>query len=312
MTARVQRRASVALEPSLDSAAAARHFVRDHLVEWDVEELVDDALLAISELVTNAILHARSTIDVRLELVDDRLRVEVHDRSARPVLLDSVVAGVVEERVPGMIDGRQEIPSLDDQTSTGRGLFIVASVAAALGEQLDHDGKTVWFELDRKPSGMGGTMVVQAARVHPDAPVVAIRLVGLVPSVVIAADEHLDDLLRELPLVRGDGESEAGAFVDCAREVRADHPDIERVAEAARVAASRGRDTFDVTLELSVTAADHIAKLHDLAAGAQRLCRDGIVLTLPAADRVLDFWNWLTNELQRQLVRAEGPTAFPG
>jgi hypothetical protein len=142
--------------------------------------------------------------------------------------------------------------------------------------------------------------------------VVAIRLVGLVPSVVIAADEHLDDLLRELPLVRGDGEAEAGAFVDCAREVSAGHPDIERIAEAARVAASRGRDTFDVTLELAVTAADQLAKLHGLAAEVQRLCRDGIVLTLPAPDRVLDFWNWLTNELQRQLLRSEGPTAFPG
>ena len=312
MTTQVDRSASLVLEPVLDSAAAARHFVRDRLVEWDADELIDDTLLAISELVTNAILHARSTIEVRLDLGEDRLRVEVQDRSARPVLLDSVVAGVVDEPLGAGVDGRPEIPSLDDETSTGRGLFIVASVASALGEHLDHAGKTVWFELDRKPSGMAGKMVVQAGRVHPEAPVVAIRLVGLVPSVVIAADEHLDDLLRELPLVRGDGESEAQAFVDCAREVASTHPDLERIADAARIASSRGRGSFDVTIELSMAAAEQIATLHDLAARAQRLCREGIVLTLPAPDRVLDFWNWLTHEVQRQLVQAEGPTPFPG
>ena len=311
MTTQVDRRASLVLEPVLDSAASARHFVRDRLREWDAEELVDDTLLAISELVTNAILHARSTIEVRLDLGEDRLRVEVHDRSARPVLLDSVVAGVVDEPVGAGIDGRAQITSLDDETSTGRGLFIVASVAAALGEHLDEGGKTVWFELDRKPSGTGGKMVVQAGRLHPEAPVVAIRLVGLVPSVVIGADEHLDDLLRELPLVRGDGESEAQSLIDCAREVAASHPDIERIADAARIAASRGLETFDVTIELSAAAAEQIATLHDLAARAQRLCREGIVLTLPATDRVLDFWNWLTHEVQRQLVQSERPTPFP-
>ena len=312
MSTRVERQATLSLEPMLDSAAAARHFVRSRLIDWDVEELVDDTLLAISELVTNAILHARSMIDVRLELSDDRLRVEVRDRSARPVLLDSVVAGVVDDGGNGLGGvGGAELASLDDETSTGRGLFIVASVAAALGEHLDHEGKTVWFELDRKPSGMGGTMVVQAARIHPDEPVVPIRLVGLVPQVVIAADEHMDDLVRELPLVRGDGESEASALVDCAQEVVATHPDVERIADAARVAVSRGRSSFDVSLELSVVAAEQVSKLHDLAIRAQRLCREGIVLTLPATDRVLDFWNWLSGELRRQLVQGEAPTPYP-
>lgn len=310
MSRTLDRRATLVLEPQLDSAAAARRFLRERLESWGAGGLVVDASLALSELVTNAIIHARSPLSVVVELGDDRLRVEVHDRLARPVLLDSVVAGVLEDGRGGRARAPERQPTLDEQTSTGRGLFIVASVAAAVGELLDHDGKTVWFELDRKRDDAVGPMVVQAARARAEAPAVPIRLVGLVPAVVIAADDHLDDLLRELPLVRGEDQAAAEAVVDCAREVATAHPDLERIADAARVAVSRGQDRYDIDLELAPTAVDHVERLHRLVRAAQRLCEEGVVLTLPASEAVVDYWRWIGRELRRQLVDRADPAAY--
>lgn len=317
MSRTLDRRATLALEPRPESAAAARRFLREQLESWGAGGLVDDAVLALSELVTNAIIHARSPISVVVELGDDRLRVEVHDRSARPVLLDSVVAGVVDDGRGGPAGAAEHQRTLDEQPSTGRGLFIVASLAAAVGERLDHDGKTVWFELDPKlddaagpMDDAAGPMVVQAPRAGAEAPAVPIRLMGLVPAVVIAADAHLDDLLRELPLVRGEDQAAAEAVVDCAHEVTAAHPDLERLADAARLAVSRGRDRFDITLELAPTAVDHVETLHRLVRAVQRLCAAGVVLTLPASEAVLDYWSWMGRELRRQLVDGADPTAY--
>ncbi|HVM08245.1 MAG TPA: ATP-binding protein [Acidimicrobiales bacterium] len=303
---------SISLEPVLDSASAARRFVRDRLQAWGADDLVDDTLLAVSELTTNAIIHARSAIVVAITLDEHRLRVEVRDHSARPVLLDSMVASVVDDRIvePAEIRG-----DLTDETTTGRGLFIVAAVASAVGEQLDGSGKTVWFEIerdDRSADGAAsGPMVVQARALERDEQVVAVKLAGLPTALIVAADEHLDDLLRELPLVRGDGESEAQALLDCAWAVWSGHPALERIADTARLAHSRGRDRVDVALELSVTAADDVEKLHELAIDAQRLCEQGLVLTLPAPQSVVDLWRWLSAELRRQLVDGAAPQLYP-
>src|SRR6476660_8236427 len=64
------------------SAGEARRFVRQVLAEWSADSYVDAATLAVSELVTNAVLHARSGPVVTVRLDGGRLRVEVKDDSA--------------------------------------------------------------------------------------------------------------------------------------------------------------------------------------------------------------------------------------
>ena len=62
---------SVRLPPAGASVGEARRFVTALLAERGLEHLQDDATLAVSELVTNAVLHARTTIEVRVDVGSD-------------------------------------------------------------------------------------------------------------------------------------------------------------------------------------------------------------------------------------------------
>ncbi|MFI5907509.1 SpoIIE family protein phosphatase [Dactylosporangium sp. NPDC051541] len=112
------------------SASAARRFAADVLGAWGEHRLADDTLLLLDEVITNAIQHTVGAVVVRLELRPARLRVTVADRSER--LPNPRRAGADSEN--------------------GRGLLIVASVAAAWGtEAIPAGGKEVWFEVARTP-----------------------------------------------------------------------------------------------------------------------------------------------------------------
>ena len=80
------------LDVDLPRSVAAPGIARRALRSWMValacaDELVEDAALVVSETVTNAVVHARSAPRLRVNIVDDRLRLEVHDTSPElPVL----------------------------------------------------------------------------------------------------------------------------------------------------------------------------------------------------------------------------------
>ncbi|GAB3965805.1 hypothetical protein GCM10029978_029430 [Actinoallomurus acanthiterrae] len=106
--------------PEVASVAAARRFVGGTLRGWGVDD-VDDAMLLTSELVTNAIVHAGTEVEVVCELVGGQVRIEVHDRhQARRV------------PVPG------------DQVS-GRGLLFPETLATSWGVTYGQGSKNVWF-----------------------------------------------------------------------------------------------------------------------------------------------------------------------
>jgi anti-sigma regulatory factor (Ser/Thr protein kinase) len=86
----------------------------------------DDAALVLSELVTNAMVHAQAGCTIEMELDDDCLRLAVRDPSPAPP-----VTGVVGPRDIG-----------------GRGLHVVRAIATAWGWEPTIDGKTVWARLD--------------------------------------------------------------------------------------------------------------------------------------------------------------------
>jgi len=93
-------------------------------------DLVDVAALLASELVTNAILHARTSLTVDVTSGPRGVRIAVTD--------DSPTLPRVRDYMPG--------------ASTGRGLQMVASLADAWGTDRNGASKTVWFELS--PAGL--------------------------------------------------------------------------------------------------------------------------------------------------------------
>lgn len=107
------------------SVPAARRFVRATLQDLELLSAWDAAEMLVSELVTNAVLHARTSFTVSVERHDQAVRVSVTDlSSATP---------------------RQR--SYGNDSTTGRGLRLVATIALSWGVDRTVAGKTVWFEV---------------------------------------------------------------------------------------------------------------------------------------------------------------------
>lgn len=76
----ITARAAASFEPVGRSVATARAFVRDTLQGWGFADVVDDAVVLTSELVTNAVVHAGTHADLLCLRSDDGVRIEVSDR----------------------------------------------------------------------------------------------------------------------------------------------------------------------------------------------------------------------------------------
>jgi anti-sigma regulatory factor (Ser/Thr protein kinase) len=124
----------LAAEPG--SAAKARAFVREHLVHHRRLDLVDDVRLVVSELATNAVIHARTAFTVILEERAGSVLLTVRDRSPRPV------------PEPGTT--RREL------AQGGRGLMMVASLSESWGvTRWQDDAKSVWASFDLRTPAFG-------------------------------------------------------------------------------------------------------------------------------------------------------------
>ncbi|MCD9145624.1 SpoIIE family protein phosphatase [Streptomyces albireticuli] len=135
----ITARAAATFEPVGRSVAAARAFVRDTLQGWGFPDIIDDAVVLTSELVTNAVVHAGTAADVLCMRTGDGVRVEVADRYP-------------EREVPLQSSPRR-IGGVDREG--GRGLLLCAALAARWGVEYTPTHKQVWFQLDLsdRPAG---------------------------------------------------------------------------------------------------------------------------------------------------------------
>jgi anti-sigma regulatory factor (Ser/Thr protein kinase) len=117
----------ISLPKAAASAAEARLQVGRFAAENGIVAGLGPALLVVSELVTNAVLHGAEPIHVYVTNEADLLRIEVSDGDGR-VEQVALQAGAADR--PG-----------------GRGLTIVNSLATAWGTALHPNGKTVWAEI---------------------------------------------------------------------------------------------------------------------------------------------------------------------
>jgi anti-sigma regulatory factor (Ser/Thr protein kinase) len=96
------------LSPSPDSPGRARRFVTGFLRDWGVGvSTIEDAALLATELVTNAVIHARTPMLLDIGLEEDVIRIAVSDSDA----------------------GRPTMRPQNKEASTGRGLYVVDQIA---------------------------------------------------------------------------------------------------------------------------------------------------------------------------------------
>ncbi|MFF5919993.1 ATP-binding protein [Streptomyces flavochromogenes] len=115
-----------------------RRIVSAHLRHWQLDALIDHAVLGVTELLTNVHRHAQpdKRCTVEIELLLDRLTVSVRDHDPR-----------IPEAVgcPDPLDGGD---GGDELATSGRGLAIVGAVSESWGVRpCGADGKVVWFTL---------------------------------------------------------------------------------------------------------------------------------------------------------------------
>ncbi len=133
--------ATAAYQPVLAAASAARRFVRDTLRSWEVagqsagqDALVDDAVLLTSELVTNAVLHAGTPVQVTCRLLGNES--------------SAAVEIAVLDRRPAQL--RLDVPEATAQAAertNGRGLQLPSQLATAWGVTYAKAAKAVWFRI---------------------------------------------------------------------------------------------------------------------------------------------------------------------
>lgn len=285
-------KAAVTLEVDPRSVRAAREHVESALAEAGLEEFLDVALLAVSEVVTNAIVHTGSEVELRVLTGDRSVRVEVEDR--------------------GM-----QVPTrraYSDSSGTGRGMGLVEDTVRRWGIVELADGKVVWFELGHPEDHGPDPRSVPHEQVDQD--LVLVRLRGVPLLMHVAWQEHASALLREhlLHVLEHDPHamsshaqaSEAMSLLHAQVPV----PELGADPEVLMAAATEPHVTADlVVLELPSSAIDHFVVLEQLLSSALAKARAGELLSPPTQPEIVEMRQWLCAEIARQA--AGDPTAIP-
>ncbi len=264
------------LSATPDAVPAARALLREVLRDSPLAHRLEDGELALSELVTNAVLHGRDPLAVRVVLGEGVLRAEVAD--ANPV--------------------SPSFSMLDQTAVTGRGLLLISAVSDRWGVEPSSAGKVVWFELlagrdvqtvldvDALLASWGDELAVD-----PADECVRVVLTDLDVALVARAESHVEALVRELTLVLAAGTAAAadrraaGNVVSAAAAVDPVRADLRH---QVAVALARGRRTVDVELSVRRGDAESVRDLMHALDEADRLSRTGRLLLAPAPVELSD------------------------
>ena len=117
---------SATYPPTADAPHESRVLVREFLADQGADDLSPAGELLVTELVSNVVRHARTSVELDLEWADDTLRLEVRDGS-------SILPAVVE---------------LANQDG-GYGLRLVEALARDWGVRPLESGKAIWCTVTR-------------------------------------------------------------------------------------------------------------------------------------------------------------------
>ena len=299
---------SARLEPLAASAGEARRLVRQALAEVDETVALDAAELAVSELVTNAVLHAATAVQLTVEVTDDAITVSVRDWHPR----------LPTQRHWGAT------------ATTGRGLGLVASLTDDFGVHPEQPtGKSVWFRLQRGREAVESKATewdIEGLLAEIDDPQEGrVVLRGLPVRLWSAGQQHWEAVLRELYLYTQSHDVSSAPDVDLVAAGRALVSISNAVERAVAAAVDQGVPLEalppghpsplppapeSIDAELSVLPEDQagFAALQDALDAGIELGGAAKLLIRPALPEVVALRDWACEQV---LAQAHGVTATP-
>jgi len=330
--------------PQPRSAAEARHWVRDHLTEMGRADLVASAEAGVSELVTNCILHAQTSIGLQVTGNHSRVVIEVYD-----------AAPMVQKPA-----GDPAVPDTVDST-IGRGLRIVRAHAREWGVSTSAHGKAIWFQPTPSAEDAATTEAAEAAEAaetaerghrepHPvidvdaaldalaeafpepdgaddpatgdpgagqavDDEPVDVWLIGVPPWVVQHYRKRWLELLREMQLVAlGDPSPQQAMAQRFCRAAQAIRPDVYLVEGSPGVdsyAVTDSGEALNLVLTVRPSMRSAFVGVRDMARELEREWAGIQLLFVHPGAQAVQLREWWLGELIGQLDGAE-PTPWPG
>jgi hypothetical protein len=280
------------------------------LEEIGREDLVDSAQLGVSELVTNALIHSRPPLSVRVRGTIDHPRIEVVDSSPVP---------------PQRVALAPEVEDIDDLnlTTFGRGLDLVAMMSTRWGSDLAHDGrsKSVWFE----PSGELQGEVPHEGEIFAfdpentqdpgldDVETMTLTLLGVPARLFGELRRYHFEVRREMRLLAlTDPDSyplateltEIFTRADAQRRASAGVSRLDRaIADAL--------DAIDLEYTIPVTAPPTMGRIRDLLGEIYTIFSSEHLLALQPPEVLMQLQDWYFGEFVRQW-RGEAPVRWSG
>lgn len=293
------------LDPVPECAGAARRLVRELLVGAGRDGLVDVAELVVSELVTNALLHTATGIEVSVDVDDTGLLLEV-------------------------ADGSSTVPIERDYASlagTGRGLGLVHELTDEWGFRPVPDGKVVWARVgaapDAAPAADPGSTGARATD-RADAPRVAVVLRNLPLLMHLAWHEHAETLLRDYLLSRLEEDDDGmvlaeHAVVSAAMALLHEQVPapalpggVRTLDEVAGLLTSVAEPAVTLTegrLHLPAGAAASFATLDRVLDAALMMAESDRLLAAPIQPELRALRRWLCGQVESQ-VAGEAPVSW--
>jgi hypothetical protein len=290
------------------AAGLARSAVRTRLREWDLDDLLDTAVLLTSEVVTNVIVHTASAPELELTQDAGGLLVRVVDGSPVPP--------------------RRRWHSAT--ATTGRGLQMLQNLSYDWGWTPVGNGKAVWFLLVRDgDDGRSGPWPSRNPTPVPQPPsplgrygpaagagqLVRVDLLGVPVRVLAASREHHDGLMREFRLLalsdRPDRDLPA-RLVELTQMLGKQYAAARsRPDEDFDQARLRGLDAVDLVYQVPPAAADAAGQLEELMSEADEFCRSAQLITLARTPVMIRFGRWYVSQFRDQ-VAGRPPTRWDG
>ena len=299
------------LKADLACPGVARRLIRNALLAAGRDEWVGTAELVVSEVVTNATLHAHTAIELWFGVYHQHLCVEVRDFN--PTL---------------PVQREYEV-----QATTGRGMALVSTLAKSCGVQsLGEDGKVVWFCVADDPTELDGDELLSAWDIDeflelgthtPD--VVQVVLPSMPATLWLSVRQHHDAIIRELVLYLAE---HAGVTADITAADAARGMISTAVVGAVADAHAAGETApalpdghpsplpwvpkrLDLSIDVPADAGPLFAALQDTLDSAERLAVDGKLLIRPALPEIVAVRDWACEQVIAQLA-GNAPAPWPG